>query len=210
MSEMKVDMGSQGTKTIEVDFPSNKKKDKKKERPEKIVKGTVKRKKKPLGEKAAELFIGEEFKNVVNYILYDIIIPEAKKAISDSVSDGIEMLLFGSKRNDKKEVGRSGYRSYTSYSNPSRRETRPISTRNRRRFDDIILESRDDAEHVIDEMLELIDIFGMVSVADLYDLVGISGDYTDNNYGWTTLRTANVRRVRSGYLIELPPPILID
>mgnify|MGYP006874877087 FL=1 len=50
----------------------------------------------------------------------------------------------------------------------------------------------------------------MVSVADLYDLVGITGKVTDNNFGWTDLRNASVTRDRDGYLINLPRAIALD
>ena len=53
-------------------------------------------------------------------------------------------------------------------------------------------------------MDEIIDMYGRVSVADLYDLVGITGNYTDNNYGWTNLASAEPIRVRDGYVIKLP------
>ena len=53
-------------------------------------------------------------------------------------------------------------------------------------------------------MDELIATYGLVSVADLYDLVGIAGSYTDNKYGWTDIRNASVVRVRDGYVIKLP------
>lgn len=53
-------------------------------------------------------------------------------------------------------------------------------------------------------MDELIEIYGMVSVADLYDLVGITGNYTDNKYGWTNIRNAEPVHVRDGYMLRLP------
>ena len=59
-------------------------------------------------------------------------------------------------------------------------------------------------------MCELIDTYQMVKVADLYDLVGISCDYTANNYGWTNLRNASVERVRDGYILKLPKALPID
>ena len=52
--------------------------------------------------------------------------------------------------------------------------------------------------------------FGEVTVADLYDLVGISSDYTDRKYGWTDLATAKPIRVRGGYLLDLPRAKLLD
>ena len=59
-------------------------------------------------------------------------------------------------------------------------------------------------------MDELIDTYGNVSVADLYDLVGKSSEYTDNKYGWTNLRNAEPVRVRDGYMLKLPKPGPID
>lgn len=53
-------------------------------------------------------------------------------------------------------------------------------------------------------MDELIDTYGNVSVADLYDLVGKSCEYTDQKYGWTNIRNAEPIRVRDGYMLKLP------
>ena len=59
-------------------------------------------------------------------------------------------------------------------------------------------------------MDELIDTYGSVSVADMYDLVGMSCNYTDNKYGWTNLRNAEPVRVRDGYLLKMPKATPID
>ena len=57
-------------------------------------------------------------------------------------------------------------------------------------------------------MNDVIETYGMVSVMDLYDLVGISGQYTDNNYGWKNLRNAEPIRTRDGeYMLKLPKAI---
>ena len=53
-------------------------------------------------------------------------------------------------------------------------------------------------------MEELLERFEVVSVADLFDMAGISCNYTDNKYGWTDLRDARVARVSDGYVIRLP------
>ena len=42
------------------------------------------------------------------------------------------------------------------------------------------------------------------------DLVGVTGNYTDNKYGWTNIRNAEVVRVRDGYRIKLPRALPID
>ena len=56
----------------------------------------------------------------------------------------------------------------------------------------------------------MIDTYGIVSVADMYDLVGIATNYTDNKYGWTNLRNAEPIRVANGYMLKLPKAGPID
>lgn len=74
-------------------------------------------------------------------------------------------------------------------------------------YDEIVLDSYGEAEEVLDKMSEILKEYGMVRVADLYELVGITGSYTDNAYGWTDMRSARSERVRGGgYLIKLPRP----
>lgn len=62
-----------------------------------------------------------------------------------------------------------------------------------------IFESRGEAEEVLSRMNELIDTYGLVSVADAYDLCGTTSVYTDNKRGWTNLDGAEVIRIRGGY-----------
>ena len=159
----------------------------------------------------AETFISEDASNIKSYILMDVLVPAVKKAISDIVVDGIDMILYNGERRDDKRRGNSSKVSYRNYYD--RREDRFAdegSRRTRYSYDDIILDSRGEAEEVLERMDELIDTYKMVTVADLYDLVGITGSYTDCNYGWTNIRTATVVHVRDGYMLKLPKPLPID
>lgn len=172
---------------------------------EKVVKGTVKTRKK---NKLTGVFISEDASNVKSYILMDVLVPAIKKAVSDIVRDGIDMILYGeSGRSRKSDGGRStNYVSYRSYSDRDRRDERRYESRRAYDYNDIILESKREAEEVLQQMEEMLDRYEVVSVADLYDLVGITGSYTDNKYGWTSLRSADSVRVRDGYLLKLPRP----
>lgn len=71
---------------------------------------------------------------------------------------------------------------------------------------DIVLASRSDAEEVLTQLRDLLYDYGVVTVSDLYDLVGITSKFTDNKYGWTNLKTAVIKGVRTGYLLDLPTP----
>lgn len=178
---------------------------------EKVVRGTVKTKKKNEIRKFADVFISEDAANVKSYILMDVLIPAVKKAIDDIVSDGIHMLLYGGSGREKRRTN-ADYVSYRSYSD--RRDDRRIIGDNRTRtgysYNDIVLETRGEAEEVLSRMDELIDMYSVVSVADLYDLVGITGNYTDNKYGWTNIRNAEAVRVRDGYLLKLPKALPLN
>lgn len=172
---------------------------------EKVIAGNAKIKKKSDAQKFLGSFISEDVADVKTYVLMGILVPAIKKAISDIVTDGVDMLLYGNTR-DRKKRGNGGYVSYSSYSS-DRRDDRRTSTRSTRYdWDDIILDSRGEAEEVLDQLNELIDSYGVASVADLYDLVGLTVQYTENRYGWTSIRNADIINVREGYLLKLPRP----
>ena len=70
---------------------------------EKVVTGKVKTKKKSEVRKLADIFIPGDISNVKSYILMDVLVPAVKKAISDIVVDGIDMILYnGERRYDKR------------------------------------------------------------------------------------------------------------
>lgn len=157
-----------------------------------------------------DTFISEDAQNIKSYILMDVLVPAIKKAVSDIVTDGISMLLYGdTSHGNRRSSGSASYVSYNRYSDRDRRDDRNTN-RSRYSYDDVILNNRGEAEEVLMRMDEILDTYGVVSVADLYDLVGISGSHTDNKYGWTNLRNAEAVRVRDGYLLKLPRPYPID
>ena len=103
--------------------------------------------------------------------------------IKNAIADAVSIMLFGEAG---RLGGRSGKGSRASY---------------QRYYDD----RRDDRrEYAINQ-------YQIVSVADLYDLAGITcRSYTANKYGWTDLRSAKVVRTRDGYILQLPRTVQIN
>lgn len=190
---------------------SNKYKEEKNEerKVQKIVIGPVKTKKKSEAKKLVDTFISEDATKVKEYILMDVLVPAIKKAISDIVTNGIDMILYGGSGKAKSNIPGSRV-SYVNYNNPSRFDSRQPIQRSAYSYDDIILQSRGEADMVLSQMDEIVSQYGFVRVADMYDLVGITGNYTDNNYGWTDIRSAQIIRVRDGYMIKMPRALPID
>ena len=182
----------------------------------KVVRGSAKAKKKSEMSKIASNIISEEVKGIKEYAIYDVVIPVIKDTISQLVKGSIDMLFYGEVRSGGSSKGsRGGNGTRVSYSNyydgkrEDRREERRSSSR--QSYDDILFDERADAEEVLNRMDEIVEQYGVVTVADLFDLAGITGNgYTDQNYGWTSTRSASIERTRHNeYFIKLhrPSPI---
>lgn len=197
---------------MDMDYKPNShkyKEEMKEKKVEKVVKGKVRRKKKSSMTKFADVFVAEDASNVVDYIWMDVLIPTIKNTISDIITNGVDMMLWGAVKGNKRRSSNT-YVSYRDYSSRDRRDDRTVTRRSVYSFDDIVIPSRQEADEVLEKMDEIIDRYDIVSVSDYYDLVGETGNYTDNKYGWSSLRTAEVVRVRDGYIIKLPKPKVID
>lgn len=181
----------------------------KEKRVQKVVSGKVKTKSNEK-RKLANIFISEDAANVKSYVFMDVLVPAIKKAISDIVTDGIDMILYGGSHSGKHKSGNKV--SYRSYYNDKRDDRQDNSYRARNRFDydDLIFDSRAECEAVREQMVDLIDAYGFVTVADMYDMADIPAPYTSNKYGWTNIRTAETVRVRDGYVLKLPKAMPID
>ena len=143
---------------------------------EKVASGKV-RKKSGLS-KIRDNLLSEDVGSMKTYIFTEVFIPAAKKAISDIV----DMALYGEIRSKKRESSSAiPYISYDRFSSDNRRS----KSNERRRYnvnytyDDIILDTRGEADEVLDQLIAIIDEFDFASVADLYDLVGVSRYFTD-------------------------------
>lgn len=201
--------------------------DKKPRVTEKVVTGQVVVRKKSIGRRFRETFLGSDSRSVWSYVVQDILVPAAKDTLSDAVSSGIEHMLFGESRGGRSRRGysrRGGpeprvYHNYQRYSVRDERDRPPFqsdrrSSRRRRSerrdLGDIVLATRAEADEVLVRMDELVDRYETVSVTDLLGMLGSTAEYTDDNWGWVDLHDARVRRVTGGYLLDLPDPQPLD
>ena len=207
--EMNVDDGGGHQRKIPVDYPANSKKarERPQEKPkqEKIIESTATHRKPGVAGKVIRTFVAEDSPSVLNYVVMEVLVPAAKNMISDAFSQGIERILFGDTR--ARRPGRPGYTNYNRYSERHTADPRPAMSRQARAthdFNDIIIETRGEAEDVLDRLRDLISEYEVATVSDLYDLVGLTGEFTDDKWGWYDLRSASIRPIRGGYLLNLP------
>lgn len=176
---------------------------------EAVAQGTKVSKSKSKARQIAEIFVGGDLKETAEHVRDDVAIPALKNFLYDSLSEGLQRLLWGETRNDRRR--NSTHRDYVGYSRRARepRPTQQTTTRYSRAtqgFDDVVLATRTEAESVLSRMYDLIERYNMVTVAEFYSLVGISAEFTDENWGWRDLRSANIQHIRDGFRINLPKP----
>lgn len=174
-----------------------------------VVKGNVKVKKEPLSRKFSDVFLADSVDNVKSYVIFDVIVPAIKNLIVDMTTNSIDMLVNGRSGSSSRSRRGGSHTSYSSYfrgdDRPSRRTASP---RERYSYNDIIFETRGDANEVLDIMMEVLDKYKVISIADYYELsnANVQEQYTDRSYGWFELDDAHIIRDRDGYRISLPRP----
>ena len=189
---------------------------------EPVVKG---RERKPgLLSRAGNLFFGEDgFRGMADHLVHEVFIPSIQNTIADVATNAIQRAIFGDnydyrRRNandywygsrryvDKRLESSSRGRGYTDYNkqydNPRGQRSENISNRVRL----VEFDTADDANEVLAIMLDSIDQYGLVTVADFYELSDVSSKFTDHQFGWTNLDEVSILPLRGGgFYISFPP-----
>lgn len=190
---------------------------------ESVVASEVVSRKKSLGKRFKDIFIGGDSRSVVQYIITEVLVPQAKEMITEAASEGLQRMIYGEGRTGPRRYGArpnssAGPTSYNRYSqrgnNPigrSGREDRSNATLRSKDIDDIILATRIEADTVLERMVDLLTEYGTVSVADLHSLISWSSTHIDQKWGWEDLQGSNVQRAREGgYVLNLPKAQPLD
>lgn len=174
-----------------------------------VDKGKVISKKRSFIDRFVSKFLKRDFKELKKDVVKNVIIPGVKHLILDGLSMAFfqRTINWGNLANNFTRGGsRVNYNSYyrgdssNSSSNNGNNyydEAPKIDYRN------VVLCERADAETVVDQLRGRIQEYGSASVADLFDLVNLSGAYTDNNWGWKDPRSIGIKPHPDGWLIDV-------
>lgn len=193
---------------------------------EPVVTGKVMVRKKTLGRRMREMFFSGDSSSVGGYLLKDVLIPALQNTITDLVTQGIEQVFYGEVRTGRRggPSRPSGYGSnHISYNDQYRTRPTPATSTQRSsvstppyqrpsnpsvyQMGEVTVESRVDAEVVVDRMGDLIEQYGAASVADLNSLLKQSSSYVDHSWGWDSMGGVDIKRDRWGFRIILPEPV---
>lgn len=167
----------------------------------------------PLAERFKNVFLGADVESVARYVGSEVLLPALRNLLVDATTKGIERMVYGDSNLNRNRPQSYGPR--ITYNRPVNRSNildpranlpdQPSRPRARATYQEIILGTRSDAELVLERLSDIIETYSVVSVADLYAIVGLNSTHVDNKWGWENVRQAEIRQIREGYLLDLPP-----
>ena len=201
-----------------------------------IVKG--KERKPGLFSRAGVLFFGDDgFKGVTEHLVRDIFIQSIQTTISDvatntinTISDvattSIKRAIFGESYDDRRRNSNDYWngsrryvdnrmyasrgRGYVDYSRHSEQPRHHKSDNVSNVVRVIEFDSANDANEVLSYMIDSIEQYGLVTVADFYELSDVASKFTDHQFGWTNLDGVRVVPIRGGgFYISFPPVVTV-
>lgn len=157
---------------------------------------------------------------IKDYIFLDVIVPAIKKGLYDVITNGADMFLYGGRGSSSKtQNSNSSYMQYYEKHKKIGQTNYQSSARilSGYDFDTFSFVRRPVAFDILDEMNKVIGEYGNIAVSTYYEIVKKKAKvdprrtrFTDEDYGWTDLKEAEVVRDRDGFVLELPPATPIN
>lgn len=184
-----------------------------------VTTSTVKSKSKM--QRVMDNFVHRNTESIKDYVIETVLIPAITSGISgigdiiiDSLIEGVGN-LFESGGFDIHRDHKSSTTSYSEYYRKRHRHGKDdrdeeYEGNKRLSYDEIVVPTRSKAEAVIAELKLIIREDGRATVAQLFETVEQLPTWTDNNWGWRSLDSADWVKVRDGYLLKFPQPKKLD
>lgn len=169
-------------------------------------------------QQAIDNFVADDLKKVRDYIIWDVLIPAAKSALSNIIKTSTDMIIYGSTKEANRARGGSKpkYRDY--YASDYPREDAPARKETRRgySYDEVIFSSYEDAQDVYKILVDILGRYHWVRIADFYqacievlgDGIKLNATYTDSWWGWDERDFESVGTIpyQDGWVIRFPSP----
>nr|DAU82611.1 MAG TPA: hypothetical protein [Caudoviricetes sp.] len=187
-----------------------------------VAKGKVR--KPGVGKWMSNVFFGEEgFRGMATHMFTEVIVPSIQNTVADVAISAVQRAIFGNDYIHRRHSGsywgrtpnnvtrmdswRGGQKDYTqSYAKRSRTASNFV--------EEIVFETRQDAQEVFNILLANLETYGVVTVGDFYELSDQPAKFTDQSFGWTIanggqgLAGARIVAARGGgFKIQFPMPV---
>lgn len=146
---------------------------------------------------------------VKEHLIWDVLVPRLGEILHSGWDDVGDVIFSGGRSYSQRNT--RNYTSYSSYSTPQNRNHRyPAETRERYTYEEVVFGSRPQAEQALGLLQEMISNYGVVTVLDYNEEMGLPTRPTQAKYGWINLNSARVERTYDGWVLNMPRPLQID
>lgn len=208
-------------------YPSNSKLENppKKKAPEREIKPIVDadavkvRKRSGLSKLMKSIFAGDA-RTISEYLMETVIIPKFQDILLDTINKGGEYLVYGETKASRLSTNRRSSIYYSGIGREADRkldrierygtlETREIGDSGNKNYDtdyysDLVFRDRRQAEEILSRMYEDLQDYECCTILSLKSMMGHHTTHTDEKYGWEDLTGSRIKKVRGGWLLELP------
>lgn len=173
------------------------------------------------------LLCGEDIDAIGKSLVDDYILPRSDKFVKDSIQrsrefvadtihDCVDTVFLGKagRRTTLKNGG--SYTNYVKFSSNGGSDYTPekkVDKDPKTRVKVVAIDTLGQAEEVYGDLLAAAKRYGAATVADYYELVGITPDTTDYNWGWGKKQLddePSITHVTEGYIINFPKPLPVE
>jgi hypothetical protein len=189
--------------------------------PKKDIKPVVsgaKKVQRPASKRFFDYLFAESPKDLARKVGRDVVVPRVKAGFEQAFNEFLSGMLWGNGMarppsnlvsGAVMRAGGINYQGISSQASSMTQARQAITNQSSGNYQDLILPSQEYAEVLLANLIDLLNQYRVVAVADLYELAVQRPAISDNSYGCPSLDTARISKVRDGFLLELPRPSLI-
>lgn len=175
--------------------------------PEKVNAVASAKIKKSKWQEFASAFFEEDIVDVKDYIFREVFV----KGVKDIIFDAFKAFWYpggsgGRRKSPGNAKGHTSYERYYDEGVPVRSVYRANPKTTSFSVNNIVFDTRKEAQDVLDEMVDYLMKYEKVSVSRLYDFCGITPPISSNKFGWYSLAGSETVTVGDGYGLRLPEP----
>ena len=164
----------------------------------------------------AAIFVSNP-KDIKNALIEDVLIPSIRDTFADICYSIVDVAIYGRGAGRRGRRGSRSTRSNTSgstvvdYNKESTKNRKNRATRGSSGydFDNVIYESREEADEVFNDMVDTLNEYGEVTVYYFYERSGITAEFTDQDWGWKSLEGTGYVFTSEGISLDLPRPVYL-
>ena len=184
----------------------------KKAKVQKVTDGKIVTKKKPGLKEITNGFIQEDVGTVRTYLWKDVLWPAARKTLYDLGTAALSMFFYGEDGAPKKsgKMDDASWRKYYKVQSSDNSQGESLRRNPIYSVGEAVYPTKTKAEEAFATLAEAIDIYKTVSVADLYSTVGVTGAFTDHNWGWRSMQGAKIYPTDDGWVLRMPKAVPLN